>query len=155
LGAKKGVRGFPIRYELSKVLDMNPLRAHPIIRSLRSGLDMRTTAAIASLLTLAACTHTATMTPLNPVAVQLGAPRLTFPETASDHGPVIVAMPDGELLLGSFQVLEVAFLASGTGNFFVSATGPRTILACQGNTSFGHGGGVCRTPTGAEYQVMF
>ena len=110
------------------------------------------------LLATSACAGTGTMTPLNPAAQQIGIPKVEYTRTGLGHGPVTVTMPDGEVLNGSFQVAEQgafvtafnsrggsssAFASSGGGNFFVSAVGPRTTLACQGNVSFGHGGGLC------------
>ncbi len=123
-----------------------------------------------ALLALTSCAGTATLAPLNPEAQQLGVPRLEYTKTGLGHGPVTITMPDGEVLAGEFQIAEegafvsafnsrgvtsTAFATSGGGNFFASATGPKTTLACRGNVSFGHGGGECRTPGGAAYQIMF
>jgi hypothetical protein len=124
---------------------------------------------LGALLVLTACAKTATMTPLNPEAQHLGSPKFEYTATGLGQGPVTITMPDGELLNGSWSVAQgggfatavgpggsaSAFVLSGGGNFFVAATGPKTSLACQGNVSFGHGGGICRTPDGTVYQMMF
>ncbi len=122
------------------------------------------------LLLLTGCTGTAMVAPLNPEAQQLGTPVVEFTRTGFGHGPVKVTMPGGEVLVGQFQIAEdgafvtafnsrgfssTAFASSGGGNFWAMATGPKTTLACRGDVSFGHGGGECRTPQGAAYQVMF
>ncbi len=123
--------------------------------------------AVALALALCACTDTADMFPINNQAQKLGVPRVEF-RRGLPQGPVHVVMPDGEELNGSFRVavgggVVTAFGSGGTatglatsggGNFFAAARGPKTTLTCVGNVSFGHGGGICRTQDGAEYQVQ-
>ena len=129
---------------------------------------MRPIAAVVSLLALAACTDTGTLTPLNGQAQEIGVPQIEF-RRGLPQGPVKVTMPDGEVLNGRFAVAQGGGFATvyGTGgvatatavgaggNVFISASGPRTSMTCQAQVGFGHGGGICRTVSGAEYQVMF
>jgi hypothetical protein len=129
-------------------------------------------------LLLGACTDVAQMTPINDQAAKLGAPTVEFVRQGIGRGPVTVTMPDGEVLHGRYQVIQNGAIGFGSGFAFgpggstyatgstvtmggggavmVSASGDRgTVMTCQGEASFGHGGGVCRTLKGAEYQMMF
>jgi hypothetical protein len=141
----------------------------------------RGVAATVAVVSLGACTVSGNMYPLNPNAQALGAPRFEFVRQGTDNGPVKVTMPDGEVLQGRYQVARDATLGLGFGNFsafgtrgavsgfsnatvvgvgggtaFASAIGPKTTINCQLTVDLGgHGGGMCATPQGAQYQVMF
>lgn len=118
---------------------------------------------------LAGCAYMddAQMYPMNPLAQQIGVPRVEFMRNVNS-GPIKVTMPDGEVLNGSFSVIKAGGIAFGFspagtatafgeangGNFYASARGPRTTITCRGNAANGHGGGVCRTQDGATYQAQ-
>ena len=74
------------------------------------------------LLSLASCAGTATLTPLNPDAQQIGTPRFEYTKTGLSHGSVIVTMPDGERLTGPFQVIQQGAIISGFNSRGVSST---------------------------------
>jgi hypothetical protein len=119
------------------------------------------------LLALCSCAGTATPTPLNVTAEQIGAPRFAIAKTGLPHGPVTITMPNGEVLTGLFELGPEASPFAGMhvfgigapepkgGNFAISAHGPQTGMACQARIANGHGPGVCRTSSGAEYEVRF
>jgi hypothetical protein len=121
-----------------------------------------------ALLGLAGCSGGGTLSPMNPAAMAMGRPVMSF-ENYGGHGPVTVKMPNGEVLTGSWRTVDnaavgVAFaggqsasaLAVGTGNTFATAVGPDgTTINCRVQASFGHGAGTCQSPTGAVWQVMF
>lgn len=139
---------------------------------------MRAAAAILAILPLCTCTDTGQMTPLNDEAARLGPPKFEFVRQGTSQGPVTITMPDGEVLHGRYQVVQggaIGFgsassvgtggsafatgssvVMSGGGAVLISASGDRgSSMTCQGQVSFGHGGGICRTLRGAEYQMMF
>jgi hypothetical protein len=49
---------------------------------------------------------------------------------------------------------STAFSSSAGGNFFLGYRATHDVCL-PGQCVFRHGGGVCRTPAGAEYQIMF
>lgn len=134
-------------------------------------------AAFAILLALSGCVSTADLTPLNEAASSTGVPQMKFTRRGTSFGPVTITMPDGEVLRGHYQVAQGGGFAVGSatgfgptgmtsatgmttavsagGNVWVSARGPQTTITCQGQSGWGHGGGICRTNTGAEWQLMF
>jgi hypothetical protein len=109
--------------------------------------------------------------------MKIGVPKMEFTRQGTNSGPVTVTMPDGEVLHGHYQVAQGGGVAVGSaaafgpagpatatgtstvissgGSVWLSATGPHTILTCQAQVGWGHGGGMCRTNEGAEYQMMF
>ncbi len=114
------------------------------------------------------CADTAELFPMNREAQAIGPLKAEF-RRGLPHDPIKLTMPDGEVLNGTFQVavgggVASGFTSAGTsftgsavaagGNFFAAASGPRTTLTCQGNVSFGHGGGTCRTQDGAVWQLQ-
>ena len=121
------------------------------------------------LLGLCACAATGTITPVNPVAEQTGAGQLAVVRYGFGHGVVKITMPDGETLTGSYRTVSgdtgpVAKPrgapggmppAPSAGVLFISASGPRTSVACQGRVAPLHGDGTCHTPSGAEYRFKF
>lgn len=121
-------------------------------------------------LALAACNSQARVYPLDPSAMQAGAPKIEFTRMGLSHGPVTVTMPSGEILTGEYQVEENAALgfgfagaasasaiAFGSGRPVVlSAVGPHTVINCTGSADIGgHGFGECQTSQGNKYRVMF
>ena len=107
--------------------------------------------------------------PANSEAQAAGVPKIQYTSTGLGRGPVTVTMPDGEVLTGQFEVAQggasatafgphgttsSAFAMSGGGNFYAAATAPHTSIICEGNVSFGHGGGICRTTAGAIFQIQ-
>ena len=126
---------------------------------------------------MAACTDTADIAPINEIARTTGLPRFEFVRQGIGTGPVTITMPDGEVLVGRYSVAQGGAVAMGSGtafsphgpvaytgtstivnsggNAYVIANGPRTSMTCQLEVGGIHGGGVCRTTTGAEYQIVF
>jgi hypothetical protein len=141
----------------------------------------RGVAVAVAVVSLAACTASGNMFPLNDQAQQLGVPTFEFVRQGIDRGPVTVVMPDGEVLHGRYQVARDATFGLGFGKFssigtrgavsgfsnatvvgvgggtaFASVIGPKTTINCQLTVDLGgHGGGMCATPQGAQYQLMF
>lgn len=126
--------------------------------------------ALGATVTVAACTYEARVFPIDPAAMAAGVPKIEFVRQGSQHGPVTVTMPDGEILKGEFQVTENAsigmgfagaqtFSAIGFGSgrpVVVSATGDHTIINCEGTADIGsHGSVMCQTSQGNKYRVMF
>ncbi len=128
-------------------------------------------------LVLGGCTATAEVGALNDKARQVGLPKLEFVKQGTGSGSTTVTMPDGEVLHGRYGVAtdggvgigsgtafgprgsasytgSSTFIGSG-GNAYAIANGPKTSMSCQVQVGFGHGGGICRTSDGAEYQVAF
>lgn len=123
-------------------------------------------AIIASLLALSACSTSADTFPLNQKAQETGAPHITITREGSE-GPVLIVMPDGEQLHGTYRfarsgAVGYAFsngqsataIAAGAGTVMMIAYGPKTEMLCQGwNGTFGHGSGKCETEGGAIWAV--
>ncbi len=121
------------------------------------------------LLTLAACTDTADVFPLNAAAKSLGPVTVSFVRTGVGQGPVTITMGDGEVLKGEYRVAfgsttAVVFAGSsmaeatayGDGPVQFVATGPKTQVLCRGfSTPMGHGNGQCRTYDGARWAISW
>jgi hypothetical protein len=116
-----------------------------------------------------AITDHARVYPMNDAAMRLGSPVMEFVR-GQMHGPVTIAMPDGETLTGEFQVtdstsLGVGFsgahmataIGMGVKSMVVTATGNRgTIINCQGAVDLtAHGTGTCDTNKGAQFRIMY
>ena len=108
--------------------------------------------AVVVALALASCTQDARVYPIDPAAAQAGIPKFEFTRQGVGHGPVKVTMPDGEILIGEYQVEENAALGVGFAGaqsfsmvgfgsgrpLVVSATGDRgTIMNCAGTSDIG------------------
>jgi hypothetical protein len=119
---------------------------------------------------LAGCTIEARVFPLDAPTMAAGTPKIEFVRQGAQNGPVTVTMPDGEILKGEFQVTEnasVGFGFAGSQTFstvgfgsgravVASATGPRTVMNCEGTADIGsHGSVICQTSQGNKYRVMF
>jgi hypothetical protein len=128
---------------------------------------------------LAGCAREADMVPLNDVANAAGIPKLDVALYGTGYGPATVTMPDGEVLNGHYRLAVGGAVATG----FATASGPRgtafatgsssvvpmqnpfmlqvagkggTTMICEGSAGgLGHGGAVCTTNHGAQYQMMF
>jgi hypothetical protein len=127
--------------------------------------------ALAALTLVAACTATGRVYPMNDLATQTGVPVVDFVRGALDHGPVTITMPNGEVLVGEYQITEnagyavgfaggqsaTAFALGGGRPVAVSATGPHgAIMNCDGTADIGgHGSLICEMNSGARYRVMF
>lgn len=122
------------------------------------------------LLGLCACAATGTMTAINPAAQQTGAPSLDVVRYGLGHGAVKITMADGETLTGSYRTVSSGLsgapskprgapggvpAAPMADVLFVSASGPRSQVACEGRGAPLHGAGTCRAPGGAEYRFVF
>lgn len=130
---------------------------------------MRAVAFIALPLTLAGCTDTADVFPLNAAAKDLGPVEVSFVRTGLGRGPVTITMADGEALkdeyrVGFSSVTAIGFAdgsyatatAYGDGPVQFVATGPKTQILCRGfSTPMGHGNGECRTYEGARWAVSW
>ena len=124
---------------------------------------------IVSLLTLGACSDTADVFPLNPVAQHLGPVKASFVRTGVGRGPITITMADGEELKGEYRVasaaqsewhfpelIQVPLLIIGDGPVQFVATGPRTQMLCRGTSStMGHGNGECQTYEGALWAISW
>ena len=132
-----------------------------------------------ALLTTAACSRTADMVPLNAEASALGIPKIDATLYGTGYGPVTVTMPSGEVLNGHYRLAVGGSVTTGVATAYTprgsaTATGTAvstpmnnpftaqaigsqgTSMICQGSGGgMGHGDAVCRTNTGAEYQMMF
>lgn len=122
-----------------------------------------------ALLTLAACTDTADVFPLNAAAQRMGPVKATFVRTGAGRGPVTIAMADGEELKGEYRVAfggstAMAFSGSRSATALVItdgpvqfvATGPKTQMLCRGTSStMGHGNGECQTFDGALWTISW
>ncbi|WP_024518488.1 hypothetical protein [Bradyrhizobium sp. Tv2a-2] len=118
---------------------------------------------------LAACIEVGQMIPLDETAKSIGTPKIEIALHQTAHGGVGVAMPDGEILQGEYQVLDSASggltpsgqyaltgLPAGSRNVFVRATGPQTEMSCNGLTNGqGHGSAICEMSSGAHYRILF
>ena len=115
-----------------------------------------------TVLLCAACTDHARIYPMDDAASRAGIPKIEFVRLGKSKGPVTVTMPDGEVLYGEYQVTANAAKGLGAAThtairpIVISATGPHTILNCEGTTDFvGNGSGVCTTSRGNRYGVIF
>jgi hypothetical protein len=136
-------------------------------------------AAAAMMIALAGCARVADMVPLNDAATAVGIPKLDVALYGTGYGPATVTMPDGEVLNGHYHLavggaVGTSFgVASGRRGtvivsdsstvipmqnpFMLQAAGQRgTTMTCEGSAGgMGHGGALCTTNHGAEYQMMF
>jgi hypothetical protein len=107
---------------------------------------------------------------MDDVAMAAGTPKMDFVRQGLGHGPVTFTMPDGEILSGEYQLTENAAIGVGIAGshmatavgygsgrpVVITATGPKTIMNCEGSADIGgKGSGVCETNHGAHYRVMF
>ena len=128
---------------------------------------------------LVGCAREADMVALNDAATAVGIPRLEVALYGTGYGPATVKMPGGEVLNGHYRLAIGGAVATGFGNasgpmgtavvsgsssvvpmqnpFMLQAAGNRgTTMTCQGSAGgLGHGGAVCTTNRGAEYQMIF
>lgn len=100
---------------------------------------------------LAACTSFGTMFPLNSGAQAIGAPKFQFVRQGIDRGPVTITTPDGEVLLGRYQVTRNAAISVGFGSFSGFGTGSGAF-GTSSATSVGFGGNspAFASPTGPK-----
>jgi hypothetical protein len=118
---------------------------------------------------LSACTSSVDVFPLNPAAVAIGDPQISFVRQGIDQGPVTAVMPDGEVLHGYYRVarsgdVAMAFsggqtataIGMGGGGVQFVLRGPETEMLCRGSVSFGgHGNGDCQNVEGAVWAVSY
>jgi hypothetical protein len=129
---------------------------------------------------LTGCARTADMMPLNDAATVLGIPKLDVALYGTGYGPATVTMPDGEILNGHYHLAIGGAVSTGFGvassrrgivvasdssnvvpmqnPFMLQAAGGLggTTMTCEGSAGgLGHGGAVCTTNRGAQYQMMF
>jgi hypothetical protein len=133
---------------------------------------------IVSAFLLAGCVHEGDMVPLNDAATKLGIPRAEATAYGTGGGPIIVTMPDGEVLTGRYHVIiggslsagfaaargsRATVLVSGLSSntalenpFVAQASGSRgTTITCEGMAGIGGASGQCMTGNGAAYQIIF
>jgi hypothetical protein len=135
--------------------------------------------AVIVMFVLASCARDADMVPLNDVANAVGIPKLDVALYGTGYGPATVTMPDGEVLNGHYHLAIGGAVSTGFGvasdrkgtvvvsdssaivpmqnPFMLQAAGKRgTTMTCEGTAGgLGHGGAVCSTNSGAQYQMMF
>jgi hypothetical protein len=126
---------------------------------------------VMTLVSVAGCTDTADVFPMNAAAQQLGPVQASFVRTGVGRGPVTISMADGEVLTGEYRVAfggsvetvvagpwsasavviqdgPVQFVARGPGHrCYVGATAPPWGM--------GHGNGQCQTFEGAIWSISW
>ena len=100
---------------------------------------------------LAGCN--ARLDPLDDAAARAGIPDFEFVWAGFEHGPVKVTMPDGEILIGEYRILENGTSQRPLAARAVGEAGTR--MECQGFAEYGyHGSGVCQTGR-HKYRIVF